>query len=349
MIKIAFLGDIAFNGEYMKLYESGINPFKSLEGILGKVDYVAGNLECMCNGNSGENLLKKPRLTTNLETLNFLKDMHLKLAFLAQNHVYDHLENGFSRTLSFLEENNIKYMGSSLALENSKEPQVINQNGINVGILNYVTKDTNPNLPKDSKLFLNVFELDTVCSEISDLKKKVDHVVLSLHWGGRVEGGLYPDWDQSRIAKRLVDAGADLIVGHHSHTVQPYEVYKGKYIFYSLGNFCFSNFWFEGKYNPMANRRMITFIPKISFQKNSYSVECTYYRNNISTFEKINYTSKHKIRNTCFKNILSIKFFWEIYYLYQKKLYPILVFFGRKDLSMNEKITRFVKALKRKL
>jgi len=49
-----------------------------------------------------------------------------------------------------------------------------------------------------------------------------------LHWGGNMEGAKFPDWNQPKEAKDFIDAGADLIVGNHSHTIQPYEIYKGK-------------------------------------------------------------------------------------------------------------------------
>ena len=126
-------------------------------------------------------------------------------------------------------------------------PLIISENGVTIGLLNYVTQDTNPNLPENAGICLNMFDEHKAEQDILSLKPKVDHVVVLLHWGGRVEGGMFPDFDQPGIARQLIDCGADLIIGHHSHTFQPVEVYKGKHIFYSLGNFCFSDFTFEGK------------------------------------------------------------------------------------------------------
>lgn len=326
------------------MYEEGINPFSSIKHIFENSDYVIGNLECMVKGGNGENELKKPRLTTTLNTLNYLKTINLNVACLAQNHVYDHLEDGFKKTIDYLNDNGIQHLGAGFSLDEASKSLILEKNGISVGILNYVTSDTNPNLPENASIFLNIFNLEKCIDDIKLVKGKVDHLVLSLHWGGKVEGGYFPDWDQPRIARKLINAGADLIIGHHTHTVQPFEVYKGKHIFYSLGNFCFSDYNFNGKIYVIPYRGMVTFVVNVSFTLPSYDIELIYYLNQVTSFSQINnYSKKIQTLNKYFGLLRNNKFVWNIYYLHKQTVLPLLLFWKQKDLSYYSKLWRLVK------
>jgi poly-gamma-glutamate capsule biosynthesis protein CapA/YwtB (metallophosphatase superfamily) len=343
-VKISFIGDISLNGKYVDLWHKGNNPFQNLQPILGESDYVVGNLECIAKGSQGENLLKKPRLVTTEETLSFLLNINLKVACLAHNHVYDHLEDGFKKTVEFLNNNGIQHLGAGFSDNKAKKPLILSLRGITIGILNYVTHDTNPGIPDDAAIYLNYFDRVITKNEIQELKKSVDHVVILLHWGGRVEGGLYPDHNQSSIAHKLVDSGASLIIGHHSHTFQPYEIYKGKYIFYSLGNFCFSDFEFEGKRHIMPKRRMITGIVNVKFTKNSIDISTVFYKNKVTSFELYPaYRSKLKFRNFVFRKFLKYRLLWQIYFFGKQYFLPFSQFLTRRDIPVKQKVRRITK------
>lgn len=348
--KITFLGDISLNDNYISYYKEGINPFTTLEPYLKQSHSVVGNLECISEGDCGVNELKKPRLTTTVETLNYLENINLSVACLGQNHVYDHLEDGFLKTTKFLNDKNIKFFGASTDQANSKQPVILEEKGIKVGMLNYVTGDTNPNMPEGAGIFLNIFRIDKVLEEIQNLKPNVDHLVVILHWGGRVEGGLYPDWHQPKLARQLVDAGADLIIGHHSHTFQPFEIYKGKYIFYSLGNFCFSDYVFDGVFNPMPLRRRITSLINIDFTKTSYKIGMQFFRNDGRSFSPLaTYIRKVKIRNAIQKYFMRFKPIWFLYFFYKMHLMQFIFFLKRADLSLLIKFNRLWKSLRKRL
>jgi len=349
-MRVSFLGDISLNDYYIQLYKEGANPFESLEPALNESNLVVGNLECMAEGDMGENELKKPRLTTTIEALNYLKKINLKVACLANNHIYDHLEDGFKKTTEFLKNNNINYIGAGLTLEETSHVLILEQGEIKIGLLNYVASDTNPKLPSEAGVYLNMLNIETCKKDIKHLKQHVNYVVLSLHWGGRVEGGLYPDWHQPKIARELIDAGADLIIGHHSHTIQPYEVYNGKHIFYSLGNFCFADHSFNGKFHPLSSRNLVTVIITIFFNKYGYIVKPSFYRNKKDSFVKLNhYKAKIKIRNKLFKTILNVKWFWLVYYFNKKFILPIFLFFCRDDISLKVKLVRFFSSIRKNL
>jgi poly-gamma-glutamate synthesis protein (capsule biosynthesis protein) len=79
----------------------------------------------------------------------------------------------------------------------------------------------------------------SICDEVRAARAGADLVIISLHWG--VEYARHPQESQRRIARELIDAGGDLVIGHHTHTPQPVERYKTGLIAYSLGNFVFDS------------------------------------------------------------------------------------------------------------
>jgi poly-gamma-glutamate capsule biosynthesis protein CapA/YwtB (metallophosphatase superfamily) len=324
---ISFLGDIALNNKYIEYQKKGIDVFSGVESVLKKSDFVVGNLECMAKGDFGENHLKKPRLATTIDTLNYLKNINLSLACLAQNHVYDHLEDGFIKTTEFLKKNNIRFIGAGFNEAEIKSPVIID-NGFKIAILNYVTTDTNPSLPENAALGINIFNLNSCIYDIKNIKSKVDYVFLSLHWGGRVEGSMYPDWNQPSIARKLIDEGADLIIGHHSHTLQPYEIYNSKYIFYSLGNFCFADLFIDGKKLDMDKSRTnnSAIVNIILNSSEYYEVQIIEIDN--CDDKPVLSSSRNKIKTISENTILyKYKLIWKIYFFYEKKIYPILAYF----------------------
>ena len=170
-----------------------------------------------------------------------------------------------------------------------------------------------------------------------------------LHWGGRVEGGLYPDINQPGIAKKLIDGGADMIVGHHSHTLQPYEIYKNKYIFYSIGNFCFEDYVFEGETHPMPLRRNISSVISVFFEKYKYKINFDFFLNKKISFKKIDYLPQLKRRNARYKLLFSNTYFWKMYFFSVRKVLPLAFFIKRKDLTIPQKIKRITRALRKRL
>lgn len=341
-MRIAFLGDISFNDHYNDLYQRGENPFDEIGAFLKQNDYIVGNLECMAKGDKGENLLKAPRLKTNIETLNYLNDIGVNVVELAHNHVFDNLKDGFKKTINFLDKNKIQYLGASDKKGEEKEPLILEQDGISVCLLNYVTKDTNPNLPKDADVYPNWFDEERIIQEIQKYKQKYNYVFLLLHWGGRMEGSKYPDWHQPQQAKRLIDAGADMIIGNHSHTIQPYEIYKGKYIFYSLGNFCFSAVVFEGRVtNYMhAKKNCISLLPFVEIMPDRLLISVSFSQRIPQTNYLIIAKNKLRCQHLCFRLIFATHIIWRLYCTYIKKIKPIFSFLFSKEISFRKKIRK---------
>jgi len=139
---------------------------------------------------------------------------------LENNHVLDMGAEGLAETKQSLLNAGVSYYCEA-------EPLVFTLKGVKMGMLAYQTFD------QYERLFAKVPQ------DIQALKAQgCEVVVVSFHWGA--EKDYYPNDNQQKMAKIAVDAGADLIIGHHSHRMNPIELYKGKYICYSLGNFCFA-------------------------------------------------------------------------------------------------------------
>lgn len=341
MVKIAFLGDISLNNSYNEFKRQDVNPFLGVERILRKSDFSIGNLECMVQGDYGENELKYPRLSTKVETLDLLKYLNLKVLTLAHNHVYDNLLDGFQKTVNVLDTNNISYLGAGLTKHKAESELILTEDGVKIGLLNFVTLDTNPKIPENAKVWLNIFDKDYVERSIQNLRPKVDQLVVLLHWGGRVEEGFFPDFDQPMLARRMIDSGADLIIGGHSHTIQPYEIYKGKHVFYSLGNFCFDDIVHGREVFQIGRfRKRKTIIPIVKFTKESYIVEVYHAKNTKGFIVENTILQGFRLfwRNAMFNLTKKSSFIWKFYFWHLKKIVPIKIYFFESNEGFMRKL-----------
>lgn len=155
-----------------------------------------------------------------------LPDNSVEAVCLENNHVMDHGEEGFEETKDTLRNAGVVY-------STSDEIGIFEAKGIQIAMLSYLCIDR---YYKPVGGFDNLF--DKVAHDITVTKEKYPIVIVSFHWGK--EKYYTPTDDQVKMGRLAVDSGADLVIGHHSHRMNPIEQYKGVYICYSLGNFCFS-------------------------------------------------------------------------------------------------------------
>ncbi len=148
-----------------------------------------------------------------------LADNGVECVSLENNHIMDHGEEAYEDTKAALREVGVVY-------SNSTERGVITVKGIDVCMLSYLCIDRYESL------------WDKVPADIAAAKAIYPIVIVSFHWGR--EKDYTPTDNQKKMGRLAVDAGADLVIGHHSHRINPIECYNGVYICYSLGNFCFS-------------------------------------------------------------------------------------------------------------
>lgn len=151
--------------------------------------------------------------------VSMLSDNGIEAAALENNHIMDHGEEAYEDTKAALRDAGIVY-------SNSTEVGVIEVKGVKIAMLTYLCIDRYESL------------WDKVPADIKAAKEQYPIVICSFHWGN--EKDYSPTQNQIRMGRLAVDSGADLVLGHHSHRMNPIEYYNGVYICYSLGNFCFS-------------------------------------------------------------------------------------------------------------
>lgn len=159
----------------------------------------------------------------------------IQIVSIANNHILEQGEDGFDETLRILRDNHIDITG--LYAEGCSNIVVKDIRGIKLGFASFNSIHDIPN----PKLYAEYSE-QAVIKCITEMQNMgVDRKIISIHWGD--EFIQRPSSQQIVSARKFIDAGADLVVGHHPHVVQPVEAYKNGLIFYSLGNFIFDMTW----------------------------------------------------------------------------------------------------------
>ncbi len=151
--------------------------------------------------------------------VSMLADNGIEAVSLENNHIMDHGEDVYEETKQTLSDAGIVYSSST-------ELGVFEVKGVQIAMLSYLCIDRYESL------------WDKVPEDIRQAKSKYPVVIVSFHWGR--EKDYSPTNNQIRMGRLAADSGADLVIGHHSHRMNPIEYYNGVYICYSLGNFCFS-------------------------------------------------------------------------------------------------------------
>ncbi|MBQ8555211.1 MAG: CapA family protein [Clostridia bacterium] len=153
------------------------------------------------------------------EYVSMLTDNGIEAVSLENNHVLDHGQEVWDETKSHLDNAGVVWSGDG-------QLGVIEIKGIQIAMLSYLTIDRYEQL------------WDKVPADIQAAKELYPIVIVSFHWGN--EKDYSPTNNQIKMGRLAVDSGADLVLGHHSHRINPIEYYNGVYICYSLGNFCFA-------------------------------------------------------------------------------------------------------------
>lgn len=240
-VKIIAVGDI-FLGEHPFTLGHGVTTiakekgcdflFSEIKEHLKEGDIVCGNLEGIISPKEkNETGVKSAIFWGEPECADALKSAGFNCLFLANNHTAQHGIDALKRTCQLLDKNNIKWTGFNETNPNSPIPAVFQVKGLKIGILAYCeTQQYYLDTP-----ILPVINIGNIKRDIDGLKKDCDIVIISLHWGDEFID--YPSPKQIQIAHEIIDSGAHLIIGHHSHTMQGIERYKQGLIAYSLGSF----------------------------------------------------------------------------------------------------------------
>lgn len=272
-LTISFVGDIMWirNG-----WSSFLDP--SVREYLSRSDMVFGNLETPI-----DTLAPVPSLLP--DYVNYNSKPHLLRSFnredgsniftalsFANNHTLDKGDKGLERTLKFLQKEGVLVTGASTgSTQGEREYLLIDSMGVRVGFYAATWGVNKPALLSMGDVSINRIEL---ASKISILKKmredSVDVKILYLHWGYEYE--LYPDEEIVRIGRELAIAGADLIVGSHSHIVQPFEICLGNG--YNSGSDSLSRYYFNFKDSTGVPRKSLILYSLGNFTTTMYTPLC---------------------------------------------------------------------------
>lgn len=173
------------------------------------------------------------------EFARILKENNIDIVSIANNHSFDAGERGFVETINTLKDNNIKFIGGGMSIEEARNAEIIEIGRLKLGFLGYtsVCNSFFMSLAKnDQPGILPLFE-PIVLDDITALKKRCDFLVIAPHFD--IEHISKVHKNSIAIAHKMVDCGADLIIGSHAHVPKPIEIYNGKLIIYSLGNLVF--------------------------------------------------------------------------------------------------------------
>jgi len=239
-LKLIFAGDIMLDDGPGRLIARGDDPLAPFADILKAADYRIGNLECPI-AESGQLLDNKIfSFRARPATTRVLAGRFDALA-LANNHSGDYGQQAFVETMQHLDAAGLAHFGGGRNLAEAHRPLWIERNGLRVAVLSY--NEFKPRAFEAGANWPGVAwsEDDRVVADIRAAKAAgADLVIPFMHWGWEKEA--QPSARQRQLARKMIDAGAALVVGGHPHVTQGAETYKGKPIIYSLGNFVFDGF-----------------------------------------------------------------------------------------------------------
>lgn len=233
LLTMSFTGDVTIGGDVRKSGKSIFDqelgkqdgdltfPLRNVKDIFAQDDMTLVNFEGTLTtapinpDRSGNSFL----FSAPPSYVDILTSGNIEAVSLENNHVMDHGEAGLNETEETLKNAGIIY-------SNNGQLAVFTAQGVQIAMLAYQTFDRYPEL------------FEKVPQDVAAAKAQYPIVIVSFHWGTELD--YKPNDNQQKMGKMAIDAGADLVVGHHSHRINPIEIYKGKYICYSLGNFSFA-------------------------------------------------------------------------------------------------------------
>lgn len=235
---------------------SGI--FDGVRQVLTDADVAFGNLEGPIS-DQGVDGGKAYSFRFDPVTASALKDAGFDVLAVANNHALDWGREALCDTTERLKKEHIYPVGGGCTIESAREPAFFKLGDTRIAFVAFTDFDTwgtaTPMLPG-----LASFDARLLSEQIRTLKKEqsVDIVFVSIHWGDEYETRSHEK--QQTLGQQLIDAGADVIVGHHPHVVQEIERYGNGWIIYSLGNFIFDQY-----FSPETMQGMLA---EVSIQKN---------------------------------------------------------------------------------
>jgi poly-gamma-glutamate synthesis protein (capsule biosynthesis protein) len=235
--KILITGDYCPIGRNLATIESQNYAllFGGFESISRTADIAITNLESPITDSKASIEKSGPNLKVSGNALLPLSFAGFNMVTLANNHIMDYGSEGLKSTFEACKQQNISYVGAGVNLEEARKPAYITHNGQIFAFINFAENEFCTTSGKE----YGANPLNVIANhyDIAKAKENADYVIVISH-GGREHYPLPTPQLRERF-RFFVDSGADIVVGHHTHCISGIEQYKGKHIFYSLGNFIF--------------------------------------------------------------------------------------------------------------
>lgn len=276
-VSLVAVGDLLFSrGVAAAMQRLGMEyPLTATRDILRSGDLTVANLETpIIAGAPVADFSVTFRSDPGVE--NSIADAGINLVSLANNHTMNMGDEGLEKTIELLNEAGVAFVGAGMDATAARKPVIVERGGMRFAWLGYVDSAFTPAIYEatDTRAGVAFMNTDALREDMEHVRETADAdvVIVTLHAG--TEYTHSPNTAQVEFAHAAIDAGADLVIGHHPHVLQTVEEYHGKWIFYSLGNFVFDRqaasgtdesvitrlFWTSGA-ESRAPMRRIELIP----------------------------------------------------------------------------------------
>lgn len=244
-MRIALVGDVMLGrlvNEILKLNDPAY-PWGNTLSILQTADLRICNLECVLSdiGTPWSATPKVFHFRSDEKNIKSLQIAKMDMVSLANNHDLDYEYEALQRMLKILNEQRILYAGAGNNLSEASKPAFCQINGLKIALFAFTDNEPDwavqENKPGILYMPTSISDkrMQSFLRKIEDLRKEVDFLIISAHWGSN--WGYYPPEEHRSIGHAMIDAGADLIFGHSGHVFRGVEVYKNRPIIYSAGDF----------------------------------------------------------------------------------------------------------------
>ena len=210
--------------------------YQFVKGMVSAADIAFLNQEVPLSGTVG----RYPTLDAPQQAADAVVDCGFDVVNEATNHALDKGVQGLMTTLEGWQQRGILTLGAFLSPEDASQPRLLEKEGLTFGFLGYTYGTNGIPIPEGQEYCISLIDRAKIKSDIAALRPQCDYLVVSMHWG--TENRLTPTEEQQELAQMIADCGADLIIGHHPHVLEPAQWLTGAggnqtFCVYSLGNF----------------------------------------------------------------------------------------------------------------
>jgi len=251
---LCFVGDLMCHStqfNYAKVDADSFDftgVFREVKPYLSKADLTIGNLETVIAGED-KGYSGYPYFNAPEDFVYALKDAGFDLLITANNHALDQGWDGVKKTIDVINQTKIHRTGTFTSQEDQDSIRIFQVNSIKVAVLAYSENTNGVHIPKGKDYIINLIDEEKIKEDILKVRNRnVDVVLVHLHYGP--EYNREPSDYQKEIVQKIIEAGADIIIGGHPHVIEPFDIFKTNntkldsgFVAYSMGNFISNQRW----------------------------------------------------------------------------------------------------------